>query len=77
MNSRRKHIMVTVLKVVFVLAWLPILWLLLSATVGVLLALFIPIPWLVSLLVLLASLLLLFSVFRHLVAFAEKMFVDK
>ncbi len=77
MDDRRKSIMINVLKVVFVLAWLPILWLLLSATAGALLAAVIPFPWLVSLLILLASLLLLFSVFRRLVVFAEKMFSEK
>lgn len=66
--------MKTGLKVVFVIAWLPILWLLLAATLGKVLSAFIGITWVVQSLVLLCSLLLILFVFRYLSLLTEKIF---
>lgn len=66
--------MKTGLKVVFVIAWLPILWLFLSATLGKVLLALVGVTWIVQSLVLLLSLLLIFSAFHYLSALSEKIF---
>ncbi len=75
-NEKRKRLMKAGLKVVFVIAWLPILWLFLSATLGKVLLALVGITWIVQLLVLLLSLWLIFLTFRYLSALAERIFVD-
>lgn len=72
--EKRKRLMKTGLKVVFVIAWLPILWLLLAATLGKVLSAFIGIAWVVQSLVLFCSLLLIFFAFRYLSLLTEKIF---
>lgn len=73
-GEKRKPLMKTGLKVVFVIAWLPILWLFLSATLGKLLLALVGVTWIVHTLVLLLSLLLIFSASRYFSALSEKIF---
>ena len=73
-GEKRKPLMKTGLKVVFVIAWLPILWLFLSATLGKVLLALVGVTWIVHTLVLLLSLLLIFSASRYFSALSEKIF---
>lgn len=65
------------LQVVFVIAWLPILWLFLSATLGKVLFALVGVPWIVQSVVLFFSLLLIFYAFRFLAVLSEKVFGEK
>ena len=69
--------MITGLQVVFIIAWLPILWMLLSVTLGSLLVSFIGELWIVHSFVLLFSLLLVAFAFRYLVSLSEKIFAER
>jgi len=62
------------LQAVFAIAWLPIVWLLASATLGKALAVFLPFEWLIHALVASISLLLIFLALRYLSLLAEKVF---
>lgn len=73
-GEKRKPLMKTGLKVVFVIAWLPILWLFLSATLGKVLLALVGVTWIVHTLVLLLSLLLIFSASRYFSTLSEKIF---
>lgn len=77
MGEKRKRWLITGLQVVFIIAWLPILWLLLSVTLGTLLVSFIGEPWIVHSLVLLFSLLLIIFAFRYLVSLSEEIFTER
>lgn len=65
------------LQVVFVIAWLPILWLLLSATLGKVLFALVGVSWIVQPVVLFLSLVLIFYVLRFLAVLSEKVFGGK
>lgn len=65
------------LQVVFVIAWLPILWLLLSVTLGKVLFMVIGVTWIVQFFVVTVSLLLIFFSFHYLAALSEKIFGDQ
>ncbi len=62
------------LQAVFAVAWLPIVWLLASVTLGKALSVFLPFEWLIHVLVALGSLLLIFLALRYLSSLAEKVF---
>ena len=69
--------MVKGLKVVFIIAWLPILWLLLSATFGKVLYTIVGVTWIVQAVVIVCSLLLIFYALRYLAVLSEKVFGGK
>ncbi|MCG8341662.1 MAG: hypothetical protein MI684_02380 [Chlorobiales bacterium] len=77
MSEKRKQLMKTALRVVFVIAWLPILWLFLSATIGNALSMFVGQTWIIQSLILGLSLLLIFFAFRYLTSLSEKIFGEK
>lgn len=65
------------LQVVFVIAWLPILWLLLSATLGKVLFALVGVSWIVQPVVLFLSLVLIFYALRFLAVLSDKVFGGK
>ncbi len=69
--------MKTVLQVVFVIAWLPILWMLLSATIGQMLYAIVGVVWIVQVTVLVCSLLLIFYALRFFSVVSERVFGGK
>ncbi len=73
-NDQKKRVMKRLLQVVFVVAWLPILWLLLSATLGKMLFALVGIAWFAQSVVVLCSLLFIFLAFRYYGAISKKIF---
>ncbi len=73
-REKRTRLMKRGLQVVFTIAWLPIVWLFLSAVAGRALAAIVPVTWVVQLFLASASLLLIFVAFRALSSLAEKIF---
>jgi len=73
-NDKKKRVMKGLLQVVFVIAWLPILWLFLSATLGKALFALVGVAWFSHAVVVVCSLLFMFMTFRYFAAFSEKIF---
>lgn len=65
MSEQRKQLMKKLVRVLFVIAWFPIVWLLLSATLGKALVAFMGIAWLAQVVITALSLWLILLAFRH------------
>lgn len=73
-REKRTRLMKRGVQVVFTIAWLPIVWLFLSASAGRALAAIVPVAWMVQLFLALVSLLLILLAYRALSSLVEKIF---